>query len=404
MSTAQIVFYKSKKLSNGEHPIMLRIIKDRKPKYISIGISCSEDLWDEKNNLPKRKHPLYKEFCIKIDKKKLEANKLLLADEEKEGTRSANEIKNLLQKKKRTLISVFSFFDQVIMRLKDSGQVKNSSVYRDTKRMLKHFTGNKDLNFSQLDYSFLIKFEESMKRNELSPNSIYLYLRTLRALFNRAIKEGQSSGEFYPFKNFSLAKYNGIKTFKRAISKESIKKIEKVALIPESSLILSRDIFLFSYYNRGINFIDIAYLKRSNIFEDRLVYKRSKTKEMFSIGMLTPAIKIVERYINPSVDQDSYIFPILKDTNLTPTSKHNRISKILGRVNKDLKVVSLLAGLAENLTTYVARHSFATIMKKNGISVSLISEAMGHDSEKTTQIYLDSFENSQLDNASKVLL
>ena len=230
-------------------------------------------------------------------------------------------------------------------------------------------------------------------------------MRTLRALLNKAIKEGVSSDKYYPFKKFSLAKYAKIKTEKRAISKEDIMKIKGVDVSAKSYLIDARNIFMFSYYCRGINFIDIALLKWKDIKGERLVYTRKKTKELFNIELLPPAKEILKHYESLSdKDSESYIFPILNENHHTPNMLFNRKEKMIRKINKDLKEIASIVGINSELTTYVARHSYATILKKSGVATALISEAMGHDSEKTTKIYLESFENKILDEASKALL
>ena len=397
------VLYKSKKLKNGEHPIMLRIIKDRKVQYLSTGKSCSPKMWSTKNNLPRSSHPLFREYSILIGKKKVEAEKIILEHENSDTSFTGDQLKVVLKKKRNKSETVFNCFLNFISRMKDSGQIKNSLVYKDALRELKKFTLEKDLGFHQIDVAFLNRYEEFMKKCNLGPSTIYLYLRTLRALFNKAIEENYCDKACYPFSKFSLAKYAKIKTAKRAISKIEIKKIEKLKFSEDSSLYHAKNIFIFSYYNWGINFVDIAHLKWKNIKDNRLTYRRKKTKENFTIGMLHPAIRIL-KYYRKSQTNDGYIFPILNEVHDTPLKVENRLKKILRQINKDLKEIALLAGIDEKLTTYVARHSFATIMKKSGVSNSIIKETLGHDSEKTTQIYLDDFENAVLDDATKALL
>lgn len=402
MGSIKVLLYKSKKLANGEHPVMIRYIKDRKPNYISIGKSCSTELWDDAKELPKKSHPLFKELTILIGSKKLQAEKFILAGENNNDQEvTSQELRSEFKKNKQTL-SVFKAFEYFIARMLEAGQVKNSQVYKDALRQLKKFTVNKDLSFSQIDISFLNRYQEFMQKTGLGPNSIYLYLRTLRALINKAIEEKICLPKYYSFKEFSLAKFSKIKTQKRAISKENIIAIASLEFPPTHPLFHSRNYFLFSYYNRGINMIDIAHLQWSNISNNRLNYRRKKTRESFTIGMLQPAIEILNHY---SENKNSdFIFPILSEKHDTPSMIQNRIHKMLKVINRDLKEIAVLAGINEKLTTYVARHSFATILKKSGVSTSLISEAMGHDSEKTTQIYLEDFENSVLDDATRALL
>lgn len=404
-TSLKVLLYTSKTLSNGEHPIMLRVIKDRKPKYISIGFSCTSDLWDDGENLPKKKHPLFKEIKILIAKKKLDAEKMVLNLENDDKNLSAYEIRGKLRKLKINNPLVMDYFDSIVERFIQSGQIKNSEVYKDAKRNLLHFIGTKKLHFSDIDVLFLNSFEEFLKKGGKGENTIYIYLRTLRALINKAIKEDICSEKYYAFKNFSLAKYAKIKTEKRAIEKDDIEKIKNLNLKKRKDLIDAKNIFIFSFYCRGINFIDIASLKWKDIKGERLSYRRSKTNELFNMSLLNPALEIL-KYYHPLTyaSQDSYVFPVFSHNYNTPQALYNRKVKMLRKTNADLKEIGRLIKLNTELTTYVARHSYATILKKSGISTSVISEAMGHDSEKTTQIYLESFGNNVLDEASKAIL
>lgn len=406
MSSIKVILYTSKTLSNGEHPIMLRVIKDRKAKYMSIGYSCTSAMWDEDNNLPVRKHPLYKEISILIDKKKIEANKLILNLENDDKSFSSEEIKKKLTKSYRmNKISVFEYFDEIIERFKRSGRIGYAKVFKNTKNSISTFRNGKDLSFSDINISFLLKYEENFYSRGVLPNSVFVFMRTFKTLINYAKREELIRDEFDPFKEYSFRKFRGIKTKKRAISKEDIHNIAELSLDPESSLYHSRNFFLFSFYCRGLSFIDLAYLKWSDINGSRLQYVRKKTKELFNISLLDPAIEILKYYNNIYYNgEESYLFPILDESHDTPTKIDNRIHKLLRKTNKDLKIIGEKANIKGKLTTYVARHSFATILKYGGISTAIISEALGHESEKITQVYLDSFENNVLDEATKVIL
>ena len=165
---------------------------------------------------------------------------------------------------------------------------------------------------------------------------------------------------------------------------------------------LSKDIFVFSYLCGGINFTDIANLTNENIQNGRLHYIRQKTKKPIKIGIPQEAMQIIEKY---SKESKGYLFPILDSKiHKTALQKQNRIHKILGKVNKNLKLLAAQLGVEANLTTYVARHSFASVLKKSGVNIALISEALGHSDLATTQIYLDSFDNEQVDQAMRNLL
>lgn len=160
------------------------------------------------------------------------------------------------------------------------------------------------------------------------------------------------------------------------------------------------DIFAFTYYCGGINFVDIAHLTKANIMDGRLIYKRQKTKKLIKIPLQPQAVTLIEKY---SSDDSQYLFPILSDFHKTDIQQANRIHKVISKVNERLKQIGESLNLPIPLTTYVARHSQATVMKRAGVSTAVIREIMGHSSERVTQIYLDSFDNEQVDNALKSL-
>ena len=409
------ILYTSNTLANGEHPIMLRVSKHKVRKYISLGISCSMEMWDFNKNIPKRHHP-NKALIETIIAQKITIyrTKLLeLMSREEVVTPHALVQAVEMHRKKGTRVMLFSFFDLMIDRMIQAGKLGNAKVYKDTKRSLKHFTKSADLALIDIDQAFLHHYEIFLRKKGLAETSISLYFRTLRALFNKAIREKLISIHFYPFKEFSIAKFNTA-TKKRAITKEEIKKIEDLVIDPTSSLIESRNYFLFSFYGQGINFRDIARLqwkniiqnRIENIIQDRIVYTRAKTGKIIHFGLLPPAQKIIEHYRPLTAgNPNNYIFPILNRLkHITPRQIENRAISLIITVNRDLKKLAELAQIEANLTTYVARHTYATVLKKHGISIAVISEALGHSSGSITQTYLKNFDNHIIDSANKCLL
>jgi integrase len=435
MATFKVLLYTSKVLKNGEHPIMLRIIMNRKVKYVSVGYSCPIDLWDLEKNEPKKKHPNKQLLDIVIKQKRIDAEKLLLSLDEKKSYYSLNEVQKKIKKKQGSM-GVFPFIEKIIKDLKAANRLGNATVYSDLKNSLMSFTKKQDLCFSDISVSFLMKYEQyyreknvvklvkvrtevknsknirkvykTEEKGEISrrvkESSMSYYMRTLRSVYNKAITEGEVDRDTYPFRDYKISKFN-LETVKRAISREDLREIEKYRFHPESDVFDSVNYFLFSFYCSGINFTDIAQLTWQNVINGRLIYKRAKTGKQYNLGILKPAQDILDHYSTISLGENDYIFPILySKIHKTEETIRNRIHKVLYQTNEDLKFVSAKAKLSIELTTYVARHSYATILKKSGISTSIISEALGHKSEKTTQIYLDSFENNVLDEANKNIL
>ena len=211
--------------------------------------------------------------------------------------------------------------------------------------------------------------------------------------------------DIYPFNDFKVSKFD-VRTKKRAVSKEDVRRIMSLDLSGERQYMrFARDIFLFSYFGAGINFSDIALLRYCDITDGRVRYIRKKTGKDISFSLSDTGCEIIGRYSRPDAKQDDYIFPILdRKKHRTEIQRKNRIHKVLRHVNTSLAEIGRMAGLEIHLTTYVARHTFATVLKRSGVNIAIISESMGHSDIATTQIYLDSFENSQIDEAMKNLL
>lgn len=404
MASVKVFLKKNKTNAFGQYPIVIRVIKNRKPKYIFTGQYCLPELWDDKNNCPKKKHPEKHELDVFLDKKKHEANSLLLSLETEKQNYTGENVITLL-KVKTTKTSVFKYFDTVVENYKRADKLGNAKMYADTKRMLFKFLNGKDIDFVDIDFSLLKKFEQSFRERGVTGNSISVYMRTLRALYNMAIAEKLAKLEHYPFNEYKIASLSS-ETDKRALTKEQIQSIIKLKVDHNKRLKLAQSIFLFSYYNRGINFVDMGHLKWGNIQNGRVSYTRAKTGKKYNIALSPASLEIINSYhCNNANKNELYIFPILNvEKHITIAQKNNRIKKMNKMVNKDLKEIAALAKIDFNLTTYVARHSYATVLKRSGVATAVISEALGHQNEKTTQIYLDSFENVVIDEADMLLV
>lgn len=245
MASIDVVLYTSKILKNGEHPVMIRLIKDRKPKYISTGESCSKTLWDDKKNLPSKKHPLSKEMIIKIEKVKIEAKRLLHKFEEEVTDFSSEQFTKKLKNQSRKT-TVMQFLKEVIADLSKAQKIGNAEVYNSLRLAIRVFRKEKDFAFTELNGSFLRKFEQHFRERGIKETSMSVYFRTLRALYNRAVVEDYVKKEFDPFQEFKISKFN-TKTKKRAIKKDEILKIANLTTDVGSRLFDSQNTFMFSY-------------------------------------------------------------------------------------------------------------------------------------------------------------
>lgn len=396
--TANIVCYKSKTLSNGEHPLMIRVCKDGKKKYKSLGVSVNPKFWNFEKNTLKPNSPNYEYLSRIIADKASELSEEIvkLKSERKDFTASTLLEENSQRVKPRTVNDLFC---EQIKRLQDEGRRGYMLSVKQVYNSLLMFNKHLDIYFTDIDTSFLRKYETWLRKQELAENTIGIRFRTLRAIYNLAIEQNLVKAESYPFKKYKVSHLQE-ETVKRSLSKEDIERI----LTYKSTNNYMRfpiDIFAFTYYCGGINFIDIAHLTQANIIEGRLIYKRHKTGKLIKIPLCQQALELIKKY---HCQESPYLFPILSGFHETEIQKANRIHKVITKVNDRLKQIGKILNLPITLTTYVARHSQATVMKKAGVSTAVIREIMGHSSERVTQIYLDSFDNEQINNAMKNLL
>lgn len=377
---------------------MLRVTKDRKRKYVSLGISVNPENWDFSKNQPKAECP-NREYI-----------ELLIADKLKEYSAKIVELKATNQEFTSTTLvekvcvnrvnrkAVGDLFKAHINSLTSSGRKSYALSIKQLYNSLIEFNGHLDIPFAEMDIVWLRRYEAFLRRKGLAENTIGIRFRTLRSIYNVAIEEDAVSAELYPFKKLKVSKLHQ-ETAKRALSKEDIERV----LSYKSTNRYMRfpiDIFAFTYYCGGINFVDIAHLTKANIMDGRLIYKRQKTKKLIKIPLQPQAVALIEKYSN---DKSPYLFPILSYFHKTDVQQANRIHKVISKVNERLKQIGESLNLPIPLTTYVARHSQATVMKRAGVSTAVIREIMGHSSERVTQIYHDSFDNEQVDNALKSL-
>ena len=399
-TTVKVICYKSKKLSNGESPLMLRVTKDRKLKYVSLGISVNPKYWDFLQQQPKYDCPNreYIELLI-ADKLKAYNSKLIelkVTHQEFTSSSLVDKVEDKTDTIHKTVNQVFLEYMKRLENEKRQGYMLSVKyVHNSLLNCFKHL----NILFSEMDITWLRKYETWLRKRDVSDNTLGIHFRTLRVLYNIAIEENIVKADLYPFKTFKVSKLHE-ETAKRALSKENV---DRILSYKQSNkhMELAIDIFAFTFYTGGINLTDIANLKKINIIDNTLIYHRQKTGKLLRIPLQEKALQLIEKYHNPD---NTYLFPILFERHITESQKKYRIKRVIREVNKSLKEIGKELKLPLTLTTYVARHSQATVMKKAGVSTAVIKEIMGHSSEKVTQIYLDSFDNEQIDEAMKALL
>lgn len=290
---------------------------------------------------------------------------------------------------------MFSGFMLVnIARLKQAGRLRTSEAYESALNSFMKFRRGKDIPLGKMNAELMVEYETYLKEHGACMNTVSFYMRILRAVYNRAVDEGMAK-QCFPFKHV----YTGVeKTVKRAIPFEVIKELRGMDLSGCRSMEFARDMFMFSFYTRGMSFVDMAFLKKKDLANGVLTYRRRKTGQLLSIKWEKCMQDILDKYCE---NLSAYLLPIIpnvwKDERL-------QYKNALCLVNKYLKEIGRQLGLAHPLTMYVARHSWASAARDKHIPLAVISEGMGHDSEKTTLIYLSALDTTVIDNANRIVL
>ncbi len=384
-----------RKKSNNTYPIILRLSHLRKTTSISLGYSIEENNWDLKRRKVKR--------SFKGISSVSRLNNILM----KEKTRATDIINDLFDRNELDFLSITQIKDKIVRTskyesffefgyslvedMKKALRYGNARSYNGVLGTLKRYNKNKDLKFNELNYGFLLKLERDYLSRGNCLNGLASYMRTIRAIYNKAIKANMVKKEAYPFTNYKI---RTTPTEKRAINLIYIKKIFELNFDNQHLLFHYRNYFLISYMMYGISFIDIAFLKLKNIVSGRVRFQRKKTSKLYDIKITYQLTEILSFYIKNKT-KDEFIFPIVKRDILE--LQYKDIDWERRRYNKGLKEIAILCNIEHNLTSYVPRHSFATQAMLNNVPLQAISAMLGHSKLNTTQIYLKSLPNNILD-------
>lgn len=400
MNTSIKFVLDGKALSDNRHSVYLQVIKDRKKKNIFTGFKCLKENFDKEQFLKGHKnHRADNEVLARLKSRALQ----IVRDFKIEGTDFTlqdfkNKFRGLDDQNTR---KIMQFFDEIIDEKKKSGKISNAKAYADTKRSFMNFAG-KDITFSKLSPELMEKYEVFLRSRNNHNGGIAFKMRYLRALCNTAMKRKIMTRKYYPFEDYKIAKLKQDNN-KKALTVDDFRKFRDVDLSSRPDLVDSHHYFMFSIYARGMNFVDEMKLQWTDIQNERISYKRSKTRHSFNIEINEKMAEILDYYRSKRTDSQ-YVFPILLKNDLTPTQIADRKQKVLLRYNRQLKEIAALANIDVPITSYVARHSFATLLKFSGTSVEKISEMMGHSNVEITNSYLKDFGNEVLDQEVNKLL
>lgn len=402
MATVKIKFRPST-AENREGTVYYQVIHNRIARQIKTGIHLFPNEWDGDKGWPVSILP-GREGHIKEAFKKIEADiskiRHIISGLDQRGTTySSEDVVRMFRNsvKEGGKQTFFSFMRSVIEQMRANGRTRISETYTCALNSFVRFRKDTDLLPEALDSDIIEGYEAYLKGEGVCRNTSSFYMRNLRSVYNRAVNKGLTA-QRDPFRNV----YTGIdKTVKRALPLPVIRKLRGMDLSGEPHLELARDLFLFSFYTRGMSFIDMAYLRKSDLQNGILSYRRKKTGQRLTIRWEECMKEIVTKYDNRDNIESDYLLPIIIPGKGDALTQYRNMSHL---INRRLKVLGERLKLSVPLTMYCARHAWASIARSKNIPISVISEGMGHDSEATTRIYLASLDSSAVDKANRLVL
>jgi site-specific recombinase XerD len=395
MATSVKLKFIPSKIKNKEGVVCLQLIHNRKIKLLRTRFRLFSTEWDKKTetvflgNVRIERQSYLQSIKTGLDTQLRQLEKLIRLLEMKSDY-TIDELADLYTNNSFNGY-LFPFVDYTVKCLKENNRKKTASICITAKTSFERFLGGQDILLDKIDNDLMQKYETYLKNTGVMKNTVSCYMRALRSVYNQSVKRGLTSQK-NPFANI----FTRIdKTVKRAVNEDVIVQLKNSNLSSHKELALARDLFMFSFYMRGISFIDMANLRKSNLKNGYIVYSRSKTRQMLTVKLETCMQEIISRYELQTVDD--YLLPVYTAQNRDNTSQ-------LRNHNKRLKRISDLLKLEKPLSSYVSRHTWATLALHKGIPIEVISESMGHENETTTRIYLASLGQSVVDKANAEII
>ena len=381
-----------------EGAIYYQIIHERKVRQLPTDYKVFPIEWDENRSMvTTSQQSERKSFILSIRERiRWDLERLNKIDRKLDANSLSYTADDVIEEFNRysTEYSLFNFMESIIVKLKQNGKIRTSENYISTLNSFKNFRKDEDIMLDCVTSELMESYEAWQKSRGIAPNTISFYTRILRAVYNRAVEDDIIENR-NPFRHV----YTGHdKTIKRALPLAVIKKIKTLDLSLVPTLDYARDMFMISFYLRGMSFIDMAFLKKTNLKNGYVTYRRRKTGQQLIIEWTKEMQMMLDKY--PENNSD-YLLPIIRNKEV---NEHCIYRNTGYNINHNLKSIAGMVGVNIPLTLYVARHSWASIAKAKGIPISVISEGMGHDSEATTQIYLASLDTSVVDKANSLIL
>lgn len=400
MTTIKVKFHPSSSAGK-EGAIYYQIIHGRQTRLLPSGLRIYPSEWDERTGMPACDKTHRRHKAISAAREDIRAaigriHRIIRILDSRGFTFTAGEIVDEIENYFHRY-AFSSFMASIISELKLNGKIRTAETYTSAMSSFTMFLkgrGCTDIMLDAISPMLIESYEASLRARGNTPNTTSFYMRILRAAYNRAVDDGAIDDQ-RPFRHV----YTGVdKTVKRALPLASIKRIKALDLTQNQGENLARDMFMMSFYLRGMSFIDMAFLRKSDLRGGYITYRRRKTGQTLTIAWTKEMQTLIDKY--PS-NTTPYLLPIITQQQ---SDERRNYRNSASRINRYLKSVGRKADIMIPLTMYCARHSWASAAKAKGIPLSVISEGMGHDSETTTQIYLASLETSVVDKANAIIL
>jgi len=397
MATIKVKFRPST-ITDREGTIYYQIIHERKVRQLLSACHILPAEWDENRSMVMTTHKSdRKSYILSIRERiRWDVERLTKISRKLETDGLAYTADDVIDEFNRYVneYSMFNFMEGIIIKLKQNGKVRTSETYTAALNNFKKFRKDEDIMLDCLTFQIMEAYEAWHQSRGVAPNTISFYIRILRAVYNRAV-EDEIVENRNPFRHV----YTGVdKTVKRALPFPVIKKIKALDLSLAPALDYARDMFVMSFMLRGMSFIDMAYLRKTDLANGYIIYRRRKTGQQLTIEWTKEMQLILDKYPENGSD---YLLPIIRNPGTNERCAYRNAGY---NINHNLKAIAKKVGVCIPLTLYVARHSWASAAKAKGIPICVISEGMGHDSEATTQIYLASLYASVVDKANSLIL
>ncbi|NVO03421.1 MAG: site-specific integrase [Bacteroidetes bacterium] len=399
MATTKVVLFQTNKNKAGESPLYIRITKDRKIKYVSLGVNIFPKDWDEVHCKVKKSHPNYLRINSYIQHKATEAVDVVLEMVTASKWVRAKSIKQKLFGSNG--IAFIPYAEKFILTYKEKNQIGSYLKAKAIIDKLKKFIASENFTFDDISVEFLKQYETHLRVTCKNGNTtIHGNFKVLNRIMNEAIRDNEISIQQNSFLKYRVKPDNSEKIF---LTEEELKKFEEIHLDENTEKFHVRNIYVFACYAGGIRISDILTLRWENFNETHILLKTQKTGSVVSIMLPDKAIEILNYYKPANFKKSDLIFPFLEDNeNLKDkTFLLSQINKISGRIGHALDEIGKLAGIEKHIHFHTSRHTWATRALKKGMRIEYVSKLMGHSSIRTTQVYAK-IVNEDLDNAMKI--